>query len=243
MKKSIVLLVIVLMPFVGFSQDYNGNKIRAKTELIADTKIILNRDTILFNVGTLKDDQILTRYQREDGSHVWTNRETNLDTLQYYRLLNNHDSLSTLQEKNYSSLNGKPDLTIYRLQTNHDSLSTLQEKNYSSLDGLPTLPNNSVQSLSGTTVTMNVNSGLRATLTLSGTTTLTITNLIDGGEGLIEVTNGGTAYTLDIAGSTGYTTEKVMGTNAVIDATVSSHTTVSYWRTGSVLYYGFIYDN
>jgi hypothetical protein len=56
-----------------------------------------------------------------------------------FRKLNNHDSLSTLDEKSYNSLTDKPDLTVYRLLNNHDSLSTLQEKNYSSLDGKPDL--------------------------------------------------------------------------------------------------------
>jgi len=103
--------------------------------------------------------------------------------------------------------------------------------------------NPTIQALSGTTITMNVNDGLKATLTLTGNTDLTITNLVDGLEGLIEVVNGSTAYTLNIIGSTGYTTEKVMGNNTAINSTVSSHTTVVYWRTGSTLYYGFIYDN
>lgn len=100
-----------------------------------------------------------------------------------------------------------------------------------------------VQSLSGTSITMNSNLGWRGSLSLTGNTTLTITNLPDGAEGSIEITNGATAYTLNINGSTGYTTEQVMGQNGTIDPTVSSHTTVTFWRTGSTLYYGFIYDN
>ncbi len=55
------------------------------------------------------------------------------------RALNNHDSLSVLDEKSYNSLTDKPTLSIYRLNNDHDSLSTLQEKNYSSLDGKPDL--------------------------------------------------------------------------------------------------------
>ena len=100
-----------------------------------------------------------------------------------------------------------------------------------------------VQSLSGTTVTMNTQSGMKAAITLTGNTTLTISNLQDGQEGLIEVTNGSSVYTLNINGSTGYTTEKVMGSKAAINANASTHTTVIYWRTGSTLYYGFLYDN
>ena len=61
------------------------------------------------------------------------------DTLEYYRLLVNHDSLSRLDEKSYNSLTEKPNLAVYRLLTNHDSLSTLQEKSYNSLDNRPNL--------------------------------------------------------------------------------------------------------
>src|SRR5680860_401857 len=102
-----------------------------------------------------------------------------------------------------------------------------------------------VQTLATTgTYSMNTLSGEKATIAaMTGDIILTITNLADGHEVLIEVINGSTSRTLNINGSTGYTTEKVMGTNTVIDATISSHTTVVYWRTGSTLYYGFIYAN
>lgn len=103
--------------------------------------------------------------------------------------------------------------------------------------------NNRVQSLtSATSITMNSQSGMKATLTLGHNATITITNLLDGQEGQIEVTNGNPAYTLNINGSTGYTTEKIKGSRNVINATASSSTTVVYWRTGSTLYYGFLYD-
>ena len=93
------------------------------------------------------------------------------------------------------------------------------------------------------TVSMYLSSGHITDIVLAENTVITIVGLEDGKEGRIEVTNGSPAYTLGINGSTGYTTEVVMGTNAVIDATVSSHTTVVFWRTGSTLYYGYIYDN
>lgn len=105
------------------------------------------------------------------------------------------------------------------------------------------LINNSVQSLSGTSITFDWLIGYKGELTLTGNTTLTITNLPDGCEGQIEITNGATAYTFDLNGSTGYTTEVVMGNNAAIDSTVNSHTTLIFWRSGSTLYYGFLYDN
>jgi len=99
------------------------------------------------------------------------------------------------------------------------------------------------QSLSGTTVTMTWTSGINASITLTGTTTLTIEGMPDGGESQIEVTNGSSSYTFNLNGSTGYTTEVIMGNNATINTTISSHTTVVIWRRGSTLYYGFVYDN
>lgn len=67
------------------------------------------------------------------------NSLTDKPNLALYRLNNDHDSLNTLQEKNYSSLDGKPDLTVYRMLNNHDSLSVLDEKSYNSLTDKPTL--------------------------------------------------------------------------------------------------------
>jgi hypothetical protein len=63
----------------------------------------------------------------------------NKPDLSIYRLLNNHDSLSNLDEKNYSSLIGKPDLSIYRTFVNHDSLMNLDERSYNSLTDKPNL--------------------------------------------------------------------------------------------------------
>ena len=103
--------------------------------------------------------------------------------------------------------------------------------------------NTSVQSLSGTTVTMTWTSGINATISLTGTTTLTISAMPDGGEAQIEVTNGSSSYTFNLNGDTGYTTEVIMGNNATINTTISSHTTVIIWRRGSILYYGFVYNN
>lgn len=47
------------------------------------------------------------------STYRWTNLAKGLDSLQYYRMLNNHDSLNTLQEKSYNSLNDKPNLSVY----------------------------------------------------------------------------------------------------------------------------------
>ena len=103
--------------------------------------------------------------------------------------------------------------------------------------------NTSVQSLSGTTVTMTWTSGINASITITGTTTLTIEGMPDGGESQIEVTNGSSSYSFNLNGSTGYTTEVIMGNNSTINTTINSHTSVVIWRRGSTLYYGFVYDN
>jgi hypothetical protein len=46
------------------------------------------------------------------ATYGWTNLAKVIDSLQYFRRLNNHDSLNTLQEKSYNSLNDLPDLSL-----------------------------------------------------------------------------------------------------------------------------------
>lgn len=87
---------------------------------------------------THKLDSILGLAKLRGDSVVNVGYFTNWKALQY-RKLNNHDSLSTLDEKSYNSLTDKPNLAIYRLLNNHDSLSTLDEKAYASLTGKPDL--------------------------------------------------------------------------------------------------------
>ena len=100
---------------------------------------------------------------------------------------------------------------------------------------------NGVQSLtSASSITMNFATAPKASLSLATNGTISITNVPDGGEGSIEVTSSG-AYTLAIAGSTGYTSTQKMGTVSAIAS--SAHTTVFYWRSGTVLYYGFLLNN
>ena len=67
---------------------------------------------------------------------------------------------------------------------------------------IPGLPNNTVQALSGTSITWNTTNGLNATLTLTGNTTLTLSNLVAGQTGNIRVTNAASTYTLTMAGYT-----------------------------------------
>lgn len=124
---------------------------------------------------------------------------------------------------------------------NIGSFTSIQSSGNSSAD-IYTMPE---QSLSGTTPTLDVTSGAIATITLTGNTTVTITNLPLGSqEGRIEIDQDATTpYTLTVAGSTGYTTTKLMGPKSQVNQILSSHTTLIYWRTGSILYYGFIYEN
>ena len=56
---------------------------------------------------------------------------------------------------------------------------------------IPASENKDVQSLSGTSVTWDMNYGLNAKITLSGATTITISNCPEGSWGTIRVTNGG----------------------------------------------------
>ena len=62
--------------------------------------------------------------------------------------------------------------------------------------------NQSVQALSGTTVTWDANSGINATLTLTGNTTITLSNLVAGTSGNLTITNPVAVYTLTFAGYT-----------------------------------------
>lgn len=62
--------------------------------------------------------------------------------------------------------------------------------------------NYTVQPLSGTTITWNVDSGLGATITLSGNTSITLTNLQVGMSGVIFVTNPASVYKLKFVGYT-----------------------------------------
>ena len=59
-----------------------------------------------------------------------------------------------------------------------------------------------VQPLSGTTVSWDVTNGINAAITLSGNTTITLSNLVAGTSGNLSVINPATLYTLTISGYT-----------------------------------------
>lgn len=89
------------------------------------------------------------------------------------------------------------------------------------------------------TTALDWEDGENANITLSAASrVVTISNLPDGGEGSIEVTqNNGTNYNVTISGGT------IMGTNGEVDQTDSSHTTIVYWKNSATIYYGYIYEN
>jgi hypothetical protein len=64
------------------------------------------------------------------------------------------------------------------------------------------IPNTSVQALTGTTPSWDANSGINATLTISGNTTITLSNLVAGTSGNLSIINPITLYTLTVSGYT-----------------------------------------
>ena len=93
-------------------------------------------------------------------------------------------------------------------------------------------------------ITMDFRLGSKASFTLSAATTITITNLPDGQDGVITVTqNGSTAYTCVLAGSTGYTTTRKFGSNAAVSSTLSKKTKIVYERVNDELQYSYVYEN
>ncbi|MDD4971905.1 MAG: hypothetical protein PHT07_20965 [Paludibacter sp.] len=76
MKRIFILLAFILISTLGFSQNFEG--ITGLKFLGTDTariekQLILDDDTIVFTPPIL-DGQMLRRYLRGDGKHVWTNR-------------------------------------------------------------------------------------------------------------------------------------------------------------------------
>jgi len=97
--------------------------------------------------------------------------------------------------------------------------------------------NTSVQALSGTTVTWNLASGVNATLTTSGNTSITLSNLVAGNSGTIFITNPITAYYIKFVGRTC----DVKGTNVTVDTSGilcsggSKHDSFGWYYNGTTL--------
>lgn len=141
--KQLLLTLLLLASIATFGQTWNTGMIRpaGTTSLQTPNNIsfqLSKADTVLWaKLGTFGDYKL---YSAKKVRQIIDSLALHgADTLAFYRLLNNHDSLINLEEKSYLSLDDLPSLSIYRKLSDHDSLSTLQEKNYSSLDGKPDL--------------------------------------------------------------------------------------------------------
>ena len=97
--------------------------------------------------------------------------------------------------------------------------------------------NPAIQQLSGTTPTWNVNNGVNATLTTSGNTSITLSNLVAGNSGTIFITNPITAYYIKFVGRTC----DVKGTNVTVDTSGilcsggSKHDSFGWYYNGTTL--------
>lgn len=103
---------------------------------------------------------------------------------------------------------------------------------------------NTTQALSGTTPTYNCSTSINAKITLSGNTTMTLTNLVDGMSGNVKVTQdaGGNGYTLVLSP----TPDVINGGGGVITLTdtASAVDILSWWYDGTDLNvtYGLNYN-
>lgn len=90
-------------------------------------------------------------------------------------------------------------------------------------------PNYSVQALSGTTVSWDANSGIHARLTLSGNTTITLSNLMAGTSGNLTIINPATVYTLTFAGYTNKISPSVYSAANVVTTSGGSKVDMYSW--------------
>ena len=135
--KRILLIALVLLGMTGIAQDIKPVNTNFKNLQSPSFGYYLSDSTVWVYKGAYGWTKLAGAKQFQHKIDSLALHST--DTLQFYRLLTNHDSLSNLDEKSYSSLTEKPDLAVYRLLTNHDSLSRLDEKDYASLTGKPDL--------------------------------------------------------------------------------------------------------
>jgi hypothetical protein len=99
--------------------------------------------------------------------------------------------------------------------------------------------NNSVQFLSGTTISWVITNGVNAYLTLSGNTTITLSSLVAGQTGNIRVTNASSSYTLTVAGYTNKIATVVYSTTNQLKTSGGSYKidVFSWWYDGTYLFW------
>ena len=118
------------------------------------------------------------------------------------------------------------------LKTYFDTVYSTFSGSWSDLTDKPsTIWNYSVQSLSGTAITLDVDNGLNATVTLSADTTITMSNVVAGMTGNLTVTNAATAYTVEFAltGATIKVSPVLTATSGVITMSGDSEKDVLSW--------------
>lgn len=94
------------------------------------------------------------------------------------------------------------------------------------------------QSLSGTTPTLNASNGVNANLSISGATTLTLSNLISGTSGTIYLTNNASVYRIKIAGYTIAPASNITydSTGILLPASsVYTHTSIGWYYNGTTV--------
>lgn len=95
--------------------------------------------------------------------------------------------------------------------------------------GTWTYDNFNVQSLSGTAPTWNASSGMNATITLTGNTTITLSNLVAGTSGNLTVINAASVYTLTISGYTNKISPSVYSSSNILVTSGNSKIDVFSW--------------
>jgi len=89
--------------------------------------------------------------------------------------------------------------------------------------------NPAVYALSGTTPTWNVNNGVNATLTTTGVTTITMSNLVAGTGGYLTVSSGSLTYYITFSGYTFKITRAVWKTGDQCYVSGSTKTDIYHW--------------
>lgn len=96
--------------------------------------------------------------------------------------------------------------------------------------------NFTVQTLSGTTPTWDINNGFNAKITLSGNTTITLSNLTAGSTGNLTVTNPATGYIVTVSGYTNKISQTIYyATNQFYTSGASKVDAYSWYYDGTYL--------
>lgn len=218
MKKLLFILTLFLISIAGSSQDYFEG-ISGLKFLSSDTVNVFN--DFIFKGDTIKKDSLVYVEIKPDSIRF---KYINGVFTSWIKISNTEN----VQLSPASAQSGFSDLTSYKLNgvnifgsqttnrisywdgtkfvsitdgTNGQALATNGSGVYSFTD-VGGYEINTPQALSGTSVTWDLNNGMDATITLTGNTTITISNATDGVTGTLWVTNAASVYTITFAGYT-----------------------------------------